>query len=144
MNTTSIAEKATPQMIYAIDSKVMIAPGEKDVGTLRAISAATGKTAWRYDQRAAMTALVATGGGLVFGGDVAGHFKAYDAETGKVLWETDLGAPVTGPPIAFAAGGRQYIAVSTGRSNLTEALARLTPDASATSRDSKLFVFALP
>ncbi len=144
MNTTSIAEKATPQMVYAINSKVMIAPGEKDVGTLRAISAATGKAAWHYDQRAAMTALVATGGGLVFGGDVAGHFRAYDAETGAVLWETDLGAPVTGPPITYEAGGRQYVEVSTGRSNLTGALARLTPDVSAAGGDSKLFVFALP
>ena len=73
-------------------------------------------------------ALLATGGGLVFGGDVAGTFRAFDAETGKVLWETNLGAHVTGHPVTFAVDGKQYVAVSTGRSNMTGGLSRLTPD----------------
>ena len=33
-------------------------------------------------------ALLATGGDLIFGGDVGGKFRAFDAATGKVLWET--------------------------------------------------------
>lgn len=31
--------------------------------------------------------LVATGRGLLFGGDVSGRFQAFDDETGEVLWE---------------------------------------------------------
>ncbi|HEU4617252.1 MAG TPA: PQQ-binding-like beta-propeller repeat protein [Gammaproteobacteria bacterium] len=144
MSTTSVADKPKPELIYAIDSETVVAPGAAGVGTLRAIDVETGRTRWRYDERAGLMSLVATGGDLLFGGDVAGKFRAYDAETGKVLWETDLGSPVTGFPITFAAAGRQYVAVSTGRSNLTGALARLTPDARAAGDGAKLFVFALP
>lgn len=143
MTSESIAEKATPAMIYAINNHTVIAPGAKNVGTIRAISAETGKSVWRYDQRAGVTALVATAGGVVFGGDVAGKFRALDSSTGNVLWETDLGSGVTGSPISFAVNDKQYIAVSTGRSNMTGALAGLTPDAKPRKNANRLFVFAL-
>ena len=55
-----------------------------------------------------------------------------------------LGAQVTGHPVTFLAGGKQFVAVSTGRSNLTGSLARLTPDVSPADSPNKLFVFALP
>ena len=42
--------------------------------------------------------LVATRGGLVFGGDVNGRFPAFEDETGEVLWEVNLGSAVTGFP----------------------------------------------
>jgi alcohol dehydrogenase (cytochrome c) len=143
MNSTSIAEEGTPELTYALDNETVIAPGAAGVGTIQAISASTGKLDWRYDQRAGVTALVATAGDLIFGGDVAGGFRALDARTGKVLWETNLGSPVTGHPVTFAAGGKQYVAVSTGRANLTGALARLTPDTRADGTANKLFVFTL-
>ncbi|HEX7081262.1 MAG TPA: PQQ-binding-like beta-propeller repeat protein [Gammaproteobacteria bacterium] len=144
MTARSIADEATPELVYAVESDTEIAPGTTRLGTLRALSAETGAELWRYDQRAAMTGLLSTAGDLIFGGDLAGIFRAFDAATGEVLWETDLGAPVSGHPITFAVDGRQFVSISTGRSNLTGALARYTPDAVAESADSKLFVFALP
>ncbi|MBN1239405.1 MAG: PQQ-binding-like beta-propeller repeat protein [Gammaproteobacteria bacterium] len=144
MRTTSVADEATPELVYAIDNETFITPGTEQLGTLRAISVESGSGTWRYDQRAAMTALLATAGDVVFGGDLAGTFRAFDAETGEVLWEYDLGAPVTGHPVTFAVDGTQYVSISTGRSNMSGALARLTPDAEPASRDSKLVVFALP
>lgn len=75
---------------------------------------------------------------------MAGHFRAFDATTGKVLWDTNLGSQVTGHPITFAAGGKQYVAVSTGRSNMTGGLSRLTPDVAPDDSKNQLFVFALP
>ncbi len=145
MNTTSTASEPRPELIYAIQGEAMIAPdADGKVGTVRALSAETGKAVWRFDTRAGVTALVATGSDLVFGGDVAGHFRAFDAATGKVLWDTNLGSQVTGHPITFAVGGKQYVAVSTGRSNMTSALARLTPDVAPDDSRNKLFVFALP
>ena len=143
--TPTATDTATPEMLYAIATENVIAPdaGGK-VGTLRSISVATGKAGWRYDQRAALMALLATGGDLVFGGDVAGRLRAFDATTGKVLWESDLGASVTGHPVTFAVNGKQYVAVSTGRSNMTGGLTRLTPDAVPAESANKLFVFALP
>ncbi len=58
--------------------------------------------------------LFATGGGLVFAGDLGGRFKALDDKSGKVLWEVNLGSAVSGFPISGLAGGKQYIVASTG------------------------------
>jgi alcohol dehydrogenase (cytochrome c) len=132
-------------MLYAINTQNVIAPDAAgNAGTLRALSVETGKQAWRYDQRTAMMALLATGGDLVFGGDLAGTLRAFDAASGKVLWETNLGAHITGHPVTFEVDGKQYVAVSTGRSNMTGGLSRLTPDAIPAESPNKLFVFALP
>ena len=144
MTTTSVADEATPELVYAINNATVITPGEDGVGTIRTISPSTGKAGWRHDQRAGVGALLATGGDLVFGGDVAGRFRAFDARTGEIIWETDLGSEVTGHPITYAVDGRQYVAVTTGTSNMTGAVARLAPDARAAGRENKLFVFALP
>jgi len=129
--------------MYSFNARARVAPGTENVGTLFAISAETGKTLWRYDQRAGMMSLVATGGGLLFGGDTNGRFRAFDQQTGKILWEVNLGAPVTGYPITYSAGGKQYVAVSSGNSLVSSALNRLTPDLSP-GNASNVFVFALP
>src|SRR5207237_2117270 len=104
----------TPTTIYAIQNNKQIAPGTDKIGTVQAISVETGKTVWKYEQRAGYMSLVATGGGLIFGGDTNGHFRAFDQNTGAVLWDINLGSPVTGYPITYAVGGKQYVAVSTG------------------------------
>jgi PQQ-dependent dehydrogenase (methanol/ethanol family) len=145
MNATVTASVPRPELLYAINGETMITPdADGKVGTVRALSAETGKATWRFDTRAGVMALVATAGDLVFGGDVAGNFRAFDATTGKVLWETNLGSQVTGHPITFAAGDKQFVAVSTGRSNMSGGLARLTPDVMPDDSRNKLFVFALP
>ncbi|MXY18203.1 MAG: PQQ-binding-like beta-propeller repeat protein, partial [Acidobacteria bacterium] len=92
---------------------------------------------------AATTALAATGGGLVFGGDANGRFRAHDHETGAVLWEINIGSPVTGFPITYAVNGRQYVAASTGNTGTTNAQIRLTPEL-LPSAGNTLFEFALP
>ena len=143
MNTTVTIDKPDPEALYGFTSRIQITPGTDKLGTVQAISVETGKTVWKYEQRAGTTSLVTTGGGLVFGGDAAGKFRAFDQTTGKVLWETDLGSPVTGYPISFAVNGRQYIAVSTGYALGTLSYLRLTPELKP-GRDNKLFVFALP
>ena len=63
-----------------------------------------------------MMAVVATGGGLVFAGDVAGVFRALDAKTGEVRWQTQLPGAISGIPISYGAGGKQFVAVATGGS----------------------------
>jgi alcohol dehydrogenase (cytochrome c) len=129
--------------LYALAVRSEIAPGTDQVGTVQAISAETGEIVWRYEQRSATTSLVATAGGLVFGGDLNGRFRALDADTGDVLWEVNLGSPVTGFPITFAIDGRQYVAVSTGNSRTVVYFAPLTPELRP-SMGNNLFVFALP
>ena len=129
--------------IYRLAARFQLAPGTDQLGTVRAISAETGRTAWVHEQRAATMSLVTTGGGLVFGGDVNGRFRALDQETGDVLWEINLGSPVTGFPISFAVDGRQYVAVSTGSAATASGFIGLTPEIRP-SAGNNLFVFALP
>ena len=125
--------------LYAIAWRPQIAPGTDQVGSVQAISAETGQVVWNYQQRAATMALAATGGGLIFGGDVNGRFRAFDHESGEILWEVNLGSPVSGFPITYAVAGRQYVAVSTGYGRFLELTPELRPSAG-----NNLFVFALP
>ena len=129
--------------IYALAVRHEHAPGSEQLGAVYAISAETGETRWLHQQRAATLSLVATGGGLVFGGDANGRFRALDQETGEVLWEINLGSPVSGFPISYAVGGRQYVAVGTGGAATTPSFLRLTPELRP-SNGNNLFVFALP
>ena len=138
-----LATTAAGTSHYALAVRNQIAPGTDQVGTVHAISAETGETVWLHEQRAATMSLVATGGGLVFGGDVNGRFKAWDQETGEVLWEINLGSAVTGFPISYAVDGRQYVAVGTGTASTASLFGRLTPELRP-SAGNNLFVFALP
>jgi alcohol dehydrogenase (cytochrome c) len=129
--------------IYRLAARFQLAPGNDQLGTVRAISAETGQTAWVHEQRTATMSLMTTGGGLVFGGDVNGRFRAFDQDTGETLWEINLGSPVTGFPISFGVDGRQYVAVSTGSAATASGFIRLTPEISP-SAGNNLFIFALP
>jgi alcohol dehydrogenase (cytochrome c) len=129
--------------IYRLASRMQLAPGTDQQGSVRAISAETGQTTWLHEQRAGTTSLVATGGGLVFGGDVNGRVRAFDQETGDVLWEINLGSAVTGFPISYAVDGRQYVAFSTGTAANAGINLRMTPELRP-STGNNLFVFALP
>ena len=54
--------------LYSLTVRNQFAPGFEELGTVRAISVETGETVWQHDQRAMTMFLVATSGGLVFGG----------------------------------------------------------------------------
>ncbi len=127
---------------YAFSSKGRISPGTENAGSLFAISAETGKTLWKYDQRAGMMSSVATGGGLIFTGDTVGHFRAFDAQNGKILWDVNLGAEISGYPVSFAVKGKQYVAVSTGTSLVSNAVNGLI--GAKPPKVNAVYVFALP
>jgi alcohol dehydrogenase (cytochrome c) len=143
MNATTTTDTRDPSLVYGLQMPGILAPGATEVGAIYAISAETGKTLWKHEQRAGVLSLVATGGGLVFGGDANGRFKAYDDRTGDVLWEVNLGSPVSGFPVTFAVGDTQYVAVTTGQSLVANSAGRLTPELSP-SDGANVFVFALP
>jgi len=143
MTATTTTDQRDPSKVYGLTMVPQLAPGARNVGAVWAISAATGETVWKQEQRAGAMSLVATGGGLVFGGDVNGRFRAFDDKTGKVLWETNLGSPVSGYPVTFAAGGKQYVAVTTGSSLVANSSLRVAPELKPGSA-AGVFVFALP
>jgi alcohol dehydrogenase (cytochrome c) len=143
MTSTSTLSRPSPDSLYGISNANQIAPNGTNVGSIHAISVETGKTLWVYEQRAGMMSLLSTAGGLVFGGDTNGRFRAFDQRTGRVLWEVNLGSPISGYPVSFAVDGKQYVAVSTGSSLTAMGANRLTPELTP-SLGNNLFVFALP
>ena len=140
---TPIADKVVANSLYGITIKPSISPGMTNVGTIHAIAVDTGKLLWKYEQRAVTYSVVATGGGLIFFGDGAGHFHALDQDTGKELWQVNLGSPVSGYPIAFSVNGKQYIAASTGGGLGGARANAITPEVKV-SLNSAIYVFALP
>jgi alcohol dehydrogenase (cytochrome c) len=143
MTSTPTLSRPSPDSLYGLRNENQIAPNRANVGSIHAISVETGKTLWVYEQRAAMLSLLSTAGGLVFGGDANGRFRAFDQRTGRVLWEVNIGSPISGYPVSFAVDGKQYVAVSTGSSLTAMGANRLTPELNP-SLGNNLFVFALP
>ncbi|MDX1562565.1 MAG: PQQ-binding-like beta-propeller repeat protein, partial [Gammaproteobacteria bacterium] len=133
-----------PSLVYGLDQEAILAPGKGNMGAIWAVSAETGETLWNIEQRAGAMAMVATGGGLIFGGDAAGRFRAYDELTGEVLFEAELGTPISGYPVSFAANGKQYVAVTTSMSGIANNTRRFHPEVMPPNQESKVFVFALP
>jgi PQQ-dependent dehydrogenase (methanol/ethanol family) len=143
MTATTTTDQRDPSKVYGINMKSEFAIGADKVGTVWAIAADTGKTLWKHEQRAGTLSLVATGGGLVFGGDANGRFKGYDDKTGQVLWETIVGSASSGYPITYSVGGKQYVAIITGPSLAAQTDERQTPEYTPTNAPN-IFVFALP
>ena len=98
-------------------------PGDQYVSAVRAIDPLTGDRKWEYQvQPRSTSGLLATKGGVVFGGSVAGIFYALDAETGEELWHRRLGGNVFAAPISYEAGGQQHVTIAAGQALFTFAL----------------------
>jgi alcohol dehydrogenase (cytochrome c) len=123
------------------------APGYDYVGEFVAFDPVTGKRAWTYraPDGAAMTAsALATAGGVVFGGTADRQFFALDADSGKLLWQTRLNGDVSGSPISFTVGGRQFVAITAGgRTGPTTSFGPLT-GVNLSDGTGVVWVFAVP
>lgn len=83
--------------------------------SLLAWNPVTQKPAWKVPTPSFWNGgVLATGGDLVFQGQIDHRFNAYDAASGRLLWSFDAEAPVIAPPITYVARGRQYVTVLTG------------------------------
>jgi alcohol dehydrogenase (cytochrome c) len=127
--------------------KANFAPGYDYIGEFVAFDPATGKRRWEYHTKsgAAMTAsALSTAGGIVFGGTADRYLFALNTDSGKPLWETRLNGDISGAPITFEVGGRQYVAVgSGGRIAMTTSYAQLT-HTDIPLGSGMIWVFALP
>jgi Glucose dehydrogenase len=122
--------------------------GQTMAGLVEAIkvSPTEGTTKWEYRSRPTpSSSVLATAGGLVFGGDAAREVKAWDAETGEVLWSQRLNAPIGGYPATYAIDGEQYLVIPTGYSAAASSISSAFPEIPLpTGSGNSIFVFKLP
>ena len=105
-----------PAIKYAIFESAK----EPNWGTLTALDLANkGHIIWQQKTNEPLIGgVLATAGGLVFSGEGNGDFAAFDAATGAQLWRFNCGAGVNAPPITYRLGGKDYIAVAAGGSQI--------------------------
>lgn len=95
-------------------------------GSIRALEHATGKLVWEFPLKSPPWAgLMATAGGVVFGGSSEGMFYALEAASGKPLWHFGTGGAIFANPVSFLVNGRQHVAIAAGNALFAFAL----PDA---------------
>jgi len=83
-------------------------------GSVNAIDASTGKQLAKQPTPFPMYSGVMATPDLVWAGSLDGTFAAYDAKTLAVKWSINVGTGFQGSPIAFNAGGKEYIAIVGG------------------------------
>jgi len=98
------------------------------------------------DELLFMGGMLSTAGGLVFHGDLKGRFKALDAKTGRTLWQFQTGSGVSAAPMTYELGGKQYLAVVSGRTFAIPAFFGPIGEkmVAASAEGGTLFVFELP
>jgi alcohol dehydrogenase (cytochrome c) len=111
-------------------------------GSISAFDPRTGAERWRWRRDLPMcSSLLATGGGLVFGGEPTGEFNALDAETGDHLWAFQCGSGHHSSPSTYSVDGKQYVVAPSGWGGWAEGF---LPKMLGSSHGSALFAFALP
>ena len=133
-----------------------VPPPDSDgnIGRLQAVNLATQELAWSFREfMPPSSAVLATGGGLVFSGALDQSFKAFDQADGEVLWSTDLGDIAASFPISYSVNGKQHIALIVGQPGLhasalighaMQTSGDLSRFAGLTREGPALVVFALP
>ena len=88
---------------------------DESFGWVRALDGRSGKIRWSYKADGPVVAgITPSEGGVVYTGDMAGHFLALDSSTGQPLFKAQTGGAVAGGVITYTRGGKQYVATTSG------------------------------
>jgi len=99
---------------------------DQPLGHMEAIDPLTAQKKWRTPLMdfQIWSAMLATGGGLLFTGKETGEFIAVDTDTGKVVWQFQTGSGINAMPVTYTHQGRQYVTVLSGIGGLYWNIAR--------------------
>ena len=101
------------------------------------------KEAWGFDYAEPWNGgVLTTAGNLVFQGDTKGNLRAFAADRGTVLWTVQLGMPIMAPPVTFARGDQQYLAIVGGYGGAYPLTSAYNDDPRPRS-NGRIFVFRL-
>lgn len=131
------------QAYYGGNAREIGTPG----GAIVALDVSTGRVAWRSPTERVFHGLLATGGGLVFGG--GDTFMAMDARTGQTVWSYGSALDRLAAPISYSVKGKQYIAVVANGVTLPKAaeggkVSGRIGSLTGRDRGGMVLVFALP
>jgi len=113
---TPMGEYKAGQRYQFIENVYPETSKDAPAGHMEAIDPMSAKAKWRtplIGQRNA-SAMLATGGGLIFTGKNTGEFIALDADTGEVVWSFKTGSGVNAQPVTWTKNGRQYVTILSG------------------------------
>ncbi len=89
-------------------------------GWITSFDADSGTVRWKFHVPApVVAALTPTAGGITFAGDQLGNFYALKSSDGSRLLTVPTGGSVSGGIITYTAGGKQYVAVTSGNVSRT-------------------------
>ncbi len=115
-------------------------------GGLKAWDPVKQKQVWFHKEQLPLSGgTMTTASGLVFQGDVFGKFRAFDGKSGKILWEFNTGSGIMAAPMTYTVGGKQYVAVVSGRTQSIPAFYGEIGEKmyAASPEGGTMFVFAL-
>ena len=88
------------------------------MGRVQAFDLENQTLAWTFDQATPpSTGLLATGGGLLFSGDIDPSLKAFDDTTGELLWRAMLDDLPSSSIVTYGIDDKQYVADVVGMTN---------------------------
>lgn len=112
-----LADPSLLKWRLGIDAQAHIDPNDPldGKGSLLAWDPVTQNLRWRVDHSFFWNGgTMTTAGNLVFQGDSTGKFAAYRGASGQQLWAFDAKLGIIAPPITYAIGGKQYVALLVG------------------------------
>jgi alcohol dehydrogenase (cytochrome c) len=114
------------QRYQFIDNLPLPRAADEPLGHMEAIDPLTAQKKWRTPLMdfQIWSAMLATGGGLLFTGKETGEFIAVDADTGTIVWQFQTGSGINAMPVTYTHQGRQYVTVLSGIGGLYWNIAR--------------------
>jgi alcohol dehydrogenase (cytochrome c) len=141
---TSITRDQTRHVRGRFDGGTFGYDGRLSSG-ISVIDPTTGELKQRKEMPYANTAgALATGGGIVVTALIEGTVIALDDQTLEELWSFNVGTGINAPPMTYAVGGKQYIAIATGLTGNSVGRLATTPEKRNLGKSATMiFVFSL-